>query len=148
MRRYNWPELGIKDIWAPIKFFRVLIFHFCEIQFCHELKDMLSIAKYYANVRNFRIRCRPKKTSAVRERRGGLSSADIFRKRGGGVLQMRTSALFGAKNFEFFEIYGVSERTRGGGRVERVWTFCGQGGQFFAILCGRLLWTAPYCLLK
>jgi len=26
---------------------------------------------------------------------------------------MRTSALFGAKNFEFFEIYGVSARTRG-----------------------------------
>jgi len=26
---------------------------------------------------------------------------------------MRTSALFGAKNLEFFEIYGVSARTRG-----------------------------------
>jgi len=25
---------------------------------------------------------------------------------------MRTSTLFGAKNFEFFEIYGVSARTR------------------------------------
>jgi len=34
---------------------------------------------------------------------------------GGGGLQMRTSALFGAKNFGFFEIYGVSARTRGGG---------------------------------
>jgi len=43
---------------------------------------------------------------------------------------MRTSALFGAKNAGFFKIYGVSARTR--------------GGQFFAILCGRLLWTAPY----
>jgi len=41
---------------------------------------------------------------------------------------MLTSALFITKNFE---IYGVSARTREG------------GGQFFAILCGRLLWTAP-----
>jgi len=24
----------------------------------------------------------------------------------------------------------------------------GQGGQFFAILCGRLLWTAPYDITK
>jgi len=43
---------------------------------------------------------------------------------------MRTSALFGVKNLEFFEIYGVSARTK--------------GGQFFAILCGRLLRMAPY----
>jgi len=35
----------------------------------------------------------------------GLSIADNG---GGGVLQMRTSALFGAKNFGCFEIYGVS----------------------------------------
>jgi len=28
---------------------------------------------------------------------------------------MRTSALFGVKNFGFFEIYGVSARTRGVG---------------------------------
>jgi len=54
---------------------------------------------------------------------------------------MRTSELFGAKYIEFFEIYGVSARTRGD---ESVWTFCGQGGsQFFAILCRRPLWTAP-----
>jgi len=56
---------------------------------------------------------------------------------------MRTSTLFGTKNFEFFEIYGVSARTRG---VKPVRTFCGQGvkgGQFFVILCRRLLWTAP-----
>jgi len=32
-----------------------------------------------------------------------------------GVLQIRTSALFSAKNLEFFEIYGVSVRTGGGG---------------------------------
>jgi len=41
-----------------------------------------------------------------------LSSADIFQTRA--VLQMRTSALFGAKDLGFFEIYGVSARTRGG----------------------------------
>jgi len=54
---------------------------------------------------------------------------------------MRTSA----KNIGFFEIYGVSARTRGE-RVEPVRTVCGQGkrGQFFVVLCGRLLWTAPY----
>jgi len=48
---------------------------------------------------------------------------------------MRASVLFDAKNVEFFEIYGVSARTRG-------------GGQFFAILCGRHLWKAPYFLMK
>jgi len=38
------------------------------------------------------------------------------------------------KTSEFFEIYGVSART-----------FFGQGGvNFFAILCERPLWTAPY----
>jgi len=40
---------------------------------------------------------------------------------------MRTFALFGAKNFRFFEINGVSARTRGG-RVEPVRTFYGEGG--------------------
>jgi len=44
---------------------------------------------------------------------GGLSNADIFRTRGEVALQMRTSALFVQKNFGFFEIYGVSARTRG-----------------------------------
>jgi len=42
------------------------------------------------------------------------------------VLQMRTSALFDAKNFAFFETYGVSARTRGDG-VEAARTFFGQG---------------------
>jgi len=43
---------------------------------------------------------------------------------------MLTTALFGAKNFGFFEIYSV--------RTDKV-----EGGQYFAILRGRLLWTAP-----
>jgi len=42
-----------------------------------------------------------------------MSRADIFQTKGNGVLQMRTSALFGAKNSGFFENYGVSARTRG-----------------------------------
>jgi len=42
-----------------------------------------------------------------------VSSAVILRT--SGVLQMRTSALFGAKNFGFFEISGVSAWTRGKG---------------------------------
>jgi len=37
----------------------------------------------------------------------GLSSAD----KGEEVIQMRTSALFGASNFRFFEMYGVSAGT-------------------------------------
>jgi len=49
---------------------------------------------------------RPQKTSTVK---GGLSIADK------GVFHMWTSALFGAKNFGFFEIYGESARTRGEG---------------------------------
>jgi len=49
------------------------------------------------------------------------------------------SALFDAKNFGFFEIYGVRRDKRGG--VQPVRT---RGrGQFFAILGGRPLWTAP-----
>jgi len=50
---------------------------------------------------------------------------------------MRMCALFGAKNFGF-EIYGVSARTREG-QCEH---FADKGGG--SILCGRLLWTAPY----
>jgi len=48
------------------------------------------------------IRGCPLKTSAVREERG-LPSADILRTRREGVLQMRTSALFGAKTSDFFQ---------------------------------------------
>jgi len=52
---------------------------------------------------------------------------------------MRTSALFGAKNFEFFEVYGVLARTRGRG-VEPMHT---RREEVFAILCGRPLRTVP-----
>jgi len=45
---------------------------------------------------------------------------------------MSTSALFGAKNFELFEIYGVSALTKGEG-IKPVRIFFGQGerGSFF-----------------
>jgi len=47
---------------------------------------------------------------------------------------MRTSALFSAKKHGFLEIYGVPMRD-----------FADKegGAQLFAILCERLLWTAP-----
>jgi len=74
--------------------------------------------------------------------RGCLSSADIFRKGGGRVLQMRTSALFDAKNIGFLKFMVCQHGQRGlsqcGHFVDK-----GRGGQIFAILCGRLLWTAP-----
>jgi len=64
---------------------------------------------------------------------------------------MRTSTLFKPKNFGFFENFGMSARTKGRG-VEPVPTFFEQGvGQFFAILCGCLLRTAPkgdYLIIK
>jgi len=62
--------------------------------------------------------------SSVRE---GLSSAEICGKEGL-VLQIQTSAVFGVKNFGFFEISGVYSTYRQNG-----------GDQFFTILCGRLL---------
>jgi len=57
---------------------------------------------------------------------------------------MRTSALFDAKNFGIFEIYGVSARTKGGEPVRTR----GEGGSFFAILYGRFLCTGPLQLLR
>jgi len=45
--------------------------------------------------------------------------------KGGRVLQMRTSTLFNAKHIRFFEIYGVSTRSRGISLCEH---FAGVGG--------------------
>jgi len=62
---------------------------------------------------------------------GGLSSADILVFRcGQGGLQMRTSALFGETSD--FSKYRVCLHGQGGREC-----------QFFLILCGRPLWTAP-----
>jgi len=65
---------------------------------------------------------------------GGVESFDQSRhfadKKGKKVHQMRTSTLFDAKNFGFFEIYAVYTRTRGKKG----------GGSIFRNFCGRLLW--------
>jgi len=53
-----------------------------------------------------------------------------------------TSAFFGVKNLKFFKIYDVSTWTSGRGLSQG-----GHGGgQFFEILCGRILCTAPNVL--
>jgi len=59
---------------------------------------------------------------------GDLSSADIFRTRGRGVLQMRTSALFWAKTSDFSKFI-VCPHGQRGREVEPVRTFFGQGGR-------------------
>jgi len=53
---------------------------------------------------------------------GYVQCRHLADKGGGGVLQIRTSALFDVKNFRFFKIYGVPARTRGR-EVETVRTF-------------------------
>jgi len=53
---------------------------------------------------------------------------------------MQMSALFRV-NFGFFKIYGVYTVQMG---LSQCGHFTDKGGsQFFAIVCGRLLWTAP-----
>jgi len=68
----------------------------------------------------------------------------------GGGCPMRTfcrqGGFFRWKNIGFFEFYLVAARNRGES-VEPVRTK-GREGQFFAILCGRPLWTAPYLLFS
>jgi len=63
-----------------------------------------------------------------------------------GVLLIRTSVHFVAKNFEFFEIYGVSARTRGEG-VEPVRTFFGQRrkGSIFCDFVRTSFMIGPLC---
>jgi len=61
----------------------------------------------------------------------------------GGNLQMWTSALFSEKT-EFFGIYGVSARTRGGGGVSgTVGNFAAKGGGLF--LSASLLGEGQFC---
>jgi len=52
-----------------------------------------------------------------------------MRTRGEERLEMPTFALFGAKNFGFFEIYGMSARTRGE-RLSQCENFAGEGSIF------------------
>jgi len=78
-------------------------------------------------------------------RRSGLSSADILRTRW--VFQIRASALYGAKNFGFLKINGVSARTRG---IEQVRTFFGKGekGVNFSRFCADVLYGWPLLHLR
>jgi len=57
---------------------------------------------------------------------------------------MRTSALFGAKTFEFFKIYGVFARTRER-EVCRVRIFCRQveKGSVFRDVCADVFYERP-----
>jgi len=99
-------------------------------------ESLFSKTKIYRNNSNIDPFCRD---LCDLQRCKGLSIKDV-RRQGEGViqcgqgevvvLQMRTSAILGAKKFGFFEIYGVSARTR-------------KKRTIFAILGGRLLWTAP-----
>jgi len=58
------------------------------------------------------------KTSAVRG--SGFWPVRTFFGQGGGGSSDANTALFGAKNFGFFEIYDVSARTRGGEASEDI----------------------------
>jgi len=57
---------------------------------------------------------------------------------------MRTFALYGAKNFGYFEIYGVSARTRG---AEPVRIFGGQVGQFMRF-CTDVIYGQPLTVMQ
>jgi len=73
---------------------------------------------------------------------GGLSK--VFADRGG-ALQMRTSTLFDAKNFGFFEIFGVSAWTRGRGcaSADILWI---RGN--FSRFCADVLYGWPLSILN
>jgi len=72
--------------------------------------------------------------------RGGVGGRGGGGGGGGGLMQ--TSALFSTKNVGFFDIYGVSARTRG---VEPVRTFSGQGGVWvnFSQFCVDVIYGYP-----
>jgi len=68
-----------------------------------------------------------------------------FSDKGGGASSDAEIRTFWQKNFGFFEMFSVSARTMGEEGLNQCGYFAdkGRGRQFFAILCGRLLWTAP-----
>jgi len=73
----------------------------------------------------------------------GLLNANILLIKGKGILRIRTSALFGAKNFRFFKIYGMSARIGGGGDLSQ----CGQGrGVNFSRFCADVFYGGPLIL--
>jgi len=73
-----------------------------------------------------------------------VCSVRMFCEQGGeGCSSDADVGTFWCKNFGFLEIYGVPARTRGEVWANAVRTFFGQRGvvDFFAILCGHLLWS-------
>jgi len=71
-----------------------------------------------------------------------LSSANILQTKGEGGSLNADVALFGSKVSDFLKSM-VRLREQGGGELRQCGHFLDMGSQFFAILCGRLLWTAP-----
>jgi len=73
----------------------------------------------------------------VRSQGGSWSSADIFRTRGRGFFRCGRPH-FDSKKLQNLWCVRMD-------REEGSWASADKrgGGQFFAILCGRLLWTAP-----
>jgi len=60
-----------------------------------------------------------------------------------GVLQKQMPTLFGAKSSDFSKFMVCPHGQGGMSQCEQ-----GGGGQFFGILCGRLLWTIPNTNLR
>jgi len=87
------------------------------------------------------LRGRPKKTSAGRG--WGLVKYGHFSDKGRGVLQKWMSALFGAKNFEFFEIYGMSAQARGVDRANADNLRTGGEGVNFSRFCAKAFYGRP-----
>jgi len=89
-----------------------------------------------------------KRPSIKDVRSQGFVQCGHFADKGGGkVLQMRTSARFGTKTSDFSK-FMVCPHGQGG--LSQCGHFSDKrgGGQFFEILCVRLLWTAPYSVYK
>jgi len=61
---------------------------------------------------------------------------------------MRAFELFGAKNLRFSKLMVCPHGQGGWTSADILQIGGGRGGQFFAILCGRLLWTDPNYFLR
>jgi len=72
----------------------------------------------------------------------GLSSADIFRTRGRGFIRSGRPHFLAQKASDFSKLMVCLYEQRGLSHYGS--HFTDWGGQIFAIMCGRLLWTAPY----
>jgi len=93
--------------------------------------------------------CTTAKLSAVHKRR--LQSRGVVQYRhfaNKGILQMWTSVLFGAKNFKFFQIYGVSTRTS---ELSQCGYFADKGGRSIfhdLVLMSFIFYGRPFRLFQ